>query len=224
MEQEFLLSLVMIIGIDLLLGGDNAIVIAMASRNLPPKQRKKAVIIGTVLAIVVRILLTSVAVYLFQIPFVQLIGGILLLYIAYHLIVGTAENEGEIQSHQSLRRAVQTIVFADILMGMDNVIAVAGAANGQTLLVIIGLLISIPIMIWGSSLILKILDRYPALIYIGGGMLAYTAGKMIINEHKLAPIFHTHPSMSVMLPYLLIFFLIAAGVIYQKIEKNENLP
>jgi YjbE family integral membrane protein len=155
---------------------------------------------------------------------VQLIGGILLLYIAYHLIVGTEEKEGEIKSYQSLRKAVQTIVLADMLMGMDNVIAVAGAANGQTFLVIIGLLISIPIMIWGSNLILKILDKYPALIYIGGGMLAYTAGKMIIHEHKLAPIFHTHPSMGAMLPYLLIMILILSGFIYQRIEKNENLP
>ncbi|MGD6792891.1 TerC family protein [Metabacillus indicus] len=224
MEQEFLMSLVMIIGIDLLLGGDNAIVIAMASRNLPPKQRKKAVVLGTVFAIVVRILLTTVAVYLFQIPFVQLIGGILLLYIAYHLIVGSEEKEGEIKSHQSLRKAVQTIVAADMLMGMDNVIAVAGAAGGKTVLVVIGLLISIPIMIWGSNLILKLLDKYPALVYIGGGMLAYTAGKMIIHEHKLASIFHTHPSMGTLLPYLLILFLTAAGFIYQRMEKKENLP
>lgn len=217
MEQEFFLSLLVIIGIDLVLGADNAVVIAMACRNLPVVQRNKAIILGTMLAIVIRILITLIAVYLLKIPFLQLIGGVFLLYIAFHLITGREDDTNKIKSHGSLWKAIQTIVIADLLMGFDNVIAVAGAAQGHMILVAIGLFISIPIIIWGSKIILVLLTKYPFLIYVGGGLLAFTAGKMIIEEHQLQTIYMTHPIIAQSLPFLTTSFILFAGILYQQI-------
>ncbi|HZH59543.1 MAG TPA: TerC family protein [Metabacillus sp.] len=217
MEQDFLLSLLMIIGIDLVLGADNAIVIAMACRNLPDVQRNKAIIMGTMLAIVFRIFITLIAVYLLKIPFLQLIGGVFLLYIAYHLIVGKEEDTTKIKSHHSLWKAIKTIVIADLLMGFDNVLAVAGAAQGHMILVALGLLISIPIIIWGSKMILVLLTKYPFLIYFGGGLLAFTSGKMIIEEPNLQNLYSSYPMIEQSIPYLTVSFILLAGLIYQQI-------
>jgi len=215
MEQEFLLSLFIIIGIDLVLGADNAVVIAMACRNLPVIQRNKAIILGTLLAILVRICITMIAVSLLDIPFLQLIGGIFLLYIAFHLLTGKNEETNQIKSHGSLWKAIQTIVLADLLMGFDNVIAIAGAAQGHKLLVVIGLFISIPIIIWGSKIILYLLTKYPLLIYVGGGLLAFTAGKMIAHDNQLQSIYQSHPIIAQSLPLLTTSFILLAGVIFQ---------
>ena len=222
MEHDFLLSLLMIIGIDLVLGADNAIVIAMACRNLPVVQRNKAIIMGTMLAIVIRILITLVAVYLLKIPFLQLIGGVFLLYIAYQLIVGKEEDTKRIKSHQSLWKAVKTIVVADLLMGFDNVLAVAGAAQGHMILVALGLFISIPIIIWGSKLILVLLTKYPFLIYIGGGLLALTSGKMIMEEPYLQSLYSSYPTIEMSIPYLTVSFILLAGLIYQQISLRRE--
>lgn len=191
MDLEFLTSVLMIVGIDVVLGGDNAIVIALASRNLPEAKRNKAILIGTLLAIVLRILLTIIAVYLLDIPFLQLIGGALLTFIAVNLLTDNSNDLSSIQGKTTLFQAVRTIVFADLVMGFDNVIAIAGAAHGRLLLVIIGLLISIPIIIWGSKLILILMERFPLLIYCGAAILSYTAGKMITHEDRLATFFIT---------------------------------
>ncbi|MGD7009196.1 TerC family protein [Metabacillus sp. 84] len=219
MEQEFLISLFMIIGIDLILGGDNAIVIAMASRNLPEKQRQKAIIIGTFLAIALRTALTTVAVYLLTIPYLQLAGGIFLLYISFGLMCGGDEEEEHVKSHGSLWKAVRTIVAADVLMGLDNVIAVAGAANGHTMLVVTGLFISIPVIIWGSKFVLKLIDRFPYLLYVGGGMLAYTAGKMISHEDQLQ-FLADRPMFLEAIPYFTVLIFVISGIITKK--KNLN--
>jgi YjbE family integral membrane protein len=221
MEQEFLLSLLVIIGIDLILGADNAVVIAMACRNLPVIQRNKAIVLGTVLAIIFRIIITLIAVFLLGIPLLQLIGGIFLLYIAFHLITGKDDDTNNIKSHGSLWKAIKTIVIADLLMGFDNVIAVAGAAQGHMVLVAIGLLISIPIIIWGSKIILTLLTKYPMLIYVGGGLLAYTAGKMIIQEHRLQSIYMSHPLLAQSIPYLTTSFILFAGILYQQMIKSQ---
>ncbi|MCM3442386.1 TerC family protein [Metabacillus halosaccharovorans] len=222
MEHDFLLSLLMIIGIDLVLGADNAVVIAMACRNLPVVQRNKAIVLGTMLAIVIRILITLVAVYLLKIPFLQLIGGVFLLYIAYQLIVGKEEDTTKIRSHQSLWKAIKTIVVADLLMGFDNVLAVAGAAQGHMVLVALGLFISIPIIIWGSKIILVLLTKYPFLIYIGGGLLALTSGKMIIEEPNLQNLFISYPMIEQSIPYLTVSFILLAGLIYQQISLRKE--
>lgn len=212
-EFEYLVSILMIIGIDIVLGGDNAIVIALASRNLPESKQNTAIFFGTLLAIICRILLTIIAVSLLKIPLLNLIGGLLLLWISYKLLVNEKNDHSKIKAGYSLWFAIRTIVFADIVMGFDNVIAIAGAANGNFTLVIIGLLISVPIIIWGSKIILYLMERWPVIIYIGASILAYTAGRMIIHENQLQFLFHHFPLFSFFIPLVaIIIVLLSAGM------------
>ena len=179
---EFVSALIAIVVIDLVLAGDNAIVIALAARNLPEHLKKRAIIWGTVGAIVVRTALTLVVVWLLKIPGLMVAGGLLLLWIAYRLLTEQDGEGHDIVPAASFWAAMKTIVIADAVMGLDNVLAVAGAANGSAMLVVLGLLISIPIVIWGSTLILKWIERFPSIIYIGGAVLAWTAAKMVTSE------------------------------------------
>jgi YjbE family integral membrane protein len=181
MSPDFWAALVTIIFIDLVLAGDNAIVIGMAARKLSPAQQKKAIFWGTFGAVAIRILATVLVVELLKIPGLQLVGGLLLVWIAYKLLVSD-EGQHNVKAKDSLWAAVQTIVIADAAMGLDNVIAVAGAAHGDLLLVIIGLLVSVPIVVWGSTLFIKIVNKFPPIVYIGSGVLAFTAAKMITHE------------------------------------------
>ncbi|WP_246938602.1 TerC family protein [Bacillus pinisoli] len=219
MELEFWTALLLIIGIDIVLGGDNAIVIALASRNLPESKRNKAIFLGTGLAIVIRIVLTILAVYLLQIPFLQFIGGILLLYIAYKLLVDDGDDTADIHAGATLGAAVKTIVFADIVMGFDNVIAVAGAAHGNIYLVMIGLFVSVPIIIWGSKLILYLMERFASLVYVGGGILAYTAGNMLVHEDRLQPFFNQNETLRILIPIFTVVLLLLVGYIVNKRKK-----
>jgi YjbE family integral membrane protein len=182
-------ALLAIILIDLVLAGDNAIVIALAARNLPQNLQKKAIIWGTVGAIAVRSAMTLVVVWLLKIPGLMLIGGLGLVWIAYKLLAdqGSQEHDGPVAS--TFWGAMKTIVVADALMGVDNVLGVAGAAHGAMDLVIIGLLISVPIVVFGSQLVLKLVDRFPIIIQLGAAVLAFTAAKMIISEPLLDPVF-----------------------------------
>jgi YjbE family integral membrane protein len=181
-SSEFFSALLAIIVIDLVLAGDNAIVIAMAARNLPSHLQKKAIIWGAVGAIAVRSALTLVVVYLLKIPGLMLIGGLLLVWIAYRLLSPSQESEEHGKASTTFWGAMKTIIIADAVMGLDNVLAVAGASHGSYVLVVLGLLISIPIVIWGSTQILKLVERFPSVIYLGAGVLAWTAAKMIISE------------------------------------------
>ncbi len=186
LSAEFLSALLAIVVIDLVLAGDNAIVIALAARNLPPHLRNKAVAWGTVGAIVVRSAMTVVVVWLLKIPGLLLVGGALLLWIAYKLLIQPDNSNGHgAVSATSFWGAMRTIVVADAVMGLDNVLAVAGAAHGSFLLVVLGLLISIPIVIWGSQLILKYVQKYPSIVYVGAGVLVWTGVKMMISEPML---------------------------------------
>jgi YjbE family integral membrane protein len=190
--MDFLSALAAIVIIDLVLAGDNAIVIALAARNLPKELQRRAIVWGTLGAIAVRATLTVGVLWLLQIPGLSLAGGVLLAWIAYRLLAGD-DGGGE---HQDVRpaagfwAAMRTIVIADAVMGLDNVLGVAGAAHGDVLLVVLGLLISVPIMVWGSSVILRYIERFPALLYVGGAVLAWTSAKMIVEEplveHALA--------------------------------------
>ena len=181
---EFLSALLAIIVIDLVLAGDNAIVIALAARNLPKPLQRRAIIWGSLGAVAVRSSLTVAVLWLLGVPGLMLAGGLLLVWIAYKLLAGSDNNGGshEVAPAKSFWAAMRTIVVADAVMGLDNVLAVAGAAHGSVLLVVTGLLISIPIVVWGSTLILHWLERFPALLYIGGAVLAWTAAKMIADE------------------------------------------
>ena len=183
LTPEFWSALAAIIVIDLVLAGDNAIVIALAARNLPKTLQRRAIIWGTVGAVAVRASLTVVVVWLLGIPGLMLAGGILLAWIAYRLLTGDENGrEHDLAPATSFWAAMRTIVVADAVMGLDNVLAVAGASHGSVLLVVLGLLISIPIVVWGSTLILRWIERFPALLYIGGAVLAWTAAKMITDE------------------------------------------
>ncbi len=180
---EFLSALAAIVVIDLVLAGDNAIVIALAARSLPPQLQKKAIVWGTVGAIVVRSAMTMVVVWLLKIPGLMLVGGALLVWIAYRLLLPEEEQSvGHGPVATNFWGAMRTIVVADAVMGLDNVLAVAGAAHGSYVLVVLGLLISIPIVIWGSTLILKWVERFPVIVYVGAGVLAWTAAKMMMHE------------------------------------------
>ncbi len=179
-------ALLAIILIDLVLAGDNAIVIALAARNLPPDLQKKAIIWGTVGAIVVRTVMTVGVVWLLKVPGLMLVGGLGLVWIAYKLLAdqGGEEHDGPVAS--TFWGAMKTIVIADALMGVDNVLGVAGAAQGSFDLVVIGLLVSVPIVVFGSSVVLKLVERFPIIIHLGAAVLAFTAAKMVVSEPLLA--------------------------------------
>jgi YjbE family integral membrane protein len=180
--MDFLSALAAIVIIDLVLAGDNAIVIALAARNLPKTLQRRAVAWGTVGAVAVRASLTVGVLWLLQIPGLMLAGGALLIWIAYRLLTDDGGAENEVAPALSFWGAMRTIVVADAVMGLDNVLAVAGAAHGSVLLVVLGLVISIPIVVWGSTLILHWIERFPGLLYLGGAVLAWTAAKMITGE------------------------------------------
>ena len=182
-------ALLAIILIDLVLAGDNAIVIALAARNLPAEHQNKAIMWGTVGAIVVRSAMTVGVVWLLKIPGLMLVGGLGLLWIAFKLISDTSEDEHEGSGATTFWGAMKTIIVADALMGVDNVLGVAGAANGDFTLVVLGLLISIPIVVLGSKLVLQLVEKWPVIIHLGAAVLAFTAAQMIINEKLLDPIF-----------------------------------
>ncbi|MDI9332243.1 MAG: TerC family protein [Alphaproteobacteria bacterium] len=182
-------ALLAIILIDLVLAGDNAIVIALAARNLPPHLQKKAILWGTFGAIAVRSVMTIGVVWLLKIPGLMLVGGLGLLWIAYKLLVDTGEQENHGPAATTFAGAMKTIIVADALMGVDNVLGVAGAAHGAFDLVVLGLLISVPIVIFGSSIVLKLVERFPIIIQLGAAVLAFTAAKMIVDEPLFDPIF-----------------------------------
>jgi YjbE family integral membrane protein len=182
-------ALLAIILIDLVLAGDNAIVIALAARNLPPHLQKKAIVWGAAGAIVVRSAMTVGVVWLLKIPGLMLVGGLGLLWVAYQLLAdqGDKEHDGPVAS--TFWGAMKTIVIADALMGIDNVLGVAGAAHGAFDLVIIGLLVSVPIVVFGSTMVLKLVERFPVIIKLGAAVLAFTAAKMIVGERLLDAVY-----------------------------------
>jgi YjbE family integral membrane protein len=193
LSTTFLMALLTIIMIDLVLAGDNALVIGLAARNVPTHLQKRVILWGTAGAIAIRIAFTLGIVWLLKIPGLMLAGGLLLLPVAYKLM-NPASESGEAHSGAgtSFWAAIKTIIVADALMGVDNVLGVAGAAQGNFLLVVLGLLISVPIMVWGSSLVLKWVDKYPSIITIGSGVLIWTALQMILDEKLLAPYLPAH--------------------------------
>lgn len=182
MEEHFWLGLVHIFMIDLVLSSDNAIVIGMACRGLPKKERGKAVLYGTLLAVILRILLTSMTTWMLDIPLVKAVGGMLLLWIACKLMMGEQEEMTEISHNQTVGQAVRTILLADFVMSLDNVLAVGGAAHGDLRLVILGLVMSIPLLMWGSAWVARLMNRFRSLVIIGGGLLAFTAVDMCLED------------------------------------------
>jgi len=185
---QFLSALMAIVVIDIVLAGDNAIVIALAARQLPPHLQRRAIVWGAFGAVAVRIVLTAAVVWLLKVPGLLAVGGALLLWIAWKLLQPD-ESQPATEAHAPLVTgfwgAMRTVIVADALMGLDNVLAVAGAAHGSLLLVVLGLLISVPIVMWGSTLVLKVVERFPAVVYLGAGVLVWTAVTMMLNEPAL---------------------------------------
>jgi YjbE family integral membrane protein len=181
---EFWLALAQIILINIVLSGDNAVVIALACRSLPHEQQKKAILFGSVGAIVLRVLLTFFAVYLLTLPYLKLLGAALLLWIGVGLLKGE-DDEEELEGHSGLMAAIKTIIIADLVMSLDNVIGVAAAAKGNILLLVLGLVISIPLIIFGSTLILKLMNRFPIIITLGAALLGWVAGEMALSDPSI---------------------------------------
>ncbi|MFN4117863.1 TerC family protein [Acidovorax sp.] len=183
-----------IVWINIVLSGDNPVVIALAARSLPPHQQKKAAFLGSGAAVVLRIALTVVAANLLQLSFLQIVGGCLLLWIGLQLLQGDDEDEGESKAYGSLMAAVRTILIAHLVMSRDNVIAVAAAAHGNALLLVLGLAISIPLVIFGSTLMIKLVERYPFIV-MGAALIGWVGGETIASDAALHDYAASHPAL-----------------------------
>ena len=192
-SADFWIGLMKIVWINIILSGDNAVVIALAARSLPPHQQKQAVFWGSGAAVVLRILLTVVAAKLLELSFLQIIGGCLLLWIGLQLLSDDDEEEGESKAYGSLMAAVRTILIADLVMSLDNVIAVAAAAHGNVVLLVLGLAISIPLVIFGSTLMIKLMERFPVIVLLGAALIGWVGGETIANDAALHGYAVAHP-------------------------------
>lgn len=181
-NPEFWVGLLKIIWINILLSGDNAVVIALAARGLPPEQQRKAILFGSGAAVVLRIGLTIIAAWLMALQGLQVIGGLLLLWIGAQLLANEEESDSDAKEHANLMSAVRTILIADVVMSLDNVIGVAAAAKGDQFLLIIGLAISIPLVVFGSSMMIKLMERYPSIITFGAALIGWVGGETIASD------------------------------------------
>lgn len=204
----FWLGLLEIIWVNILLSGDNAVVIALAARSLPDKQQMPAIAIGSAAAIALRIVLTLVAAELLLLPWLKVIGAILLVYIGVNLLLPEGESDGPAKRNGSMMVAIRTILVADLIMSLDNVVAVAAAAHDSIVLLALGLLISIPIVIFGSTLLLKVIDRLPILVWMGAALLGFIAGEMLVGDPALVDSFNQVSNMAQVSPHQ---FALAAG-------------
>lgn len=211
MDSQFWLGLLEIIGVNIVLSGDNAVVIALAARSLPQRQQRAAIVIGSGAAIVLRVILTTVAARVLALPYLKLAGAILLIWIGVQLLLPGEEDDGSAaQMAGHLMAAVRTILVADLVMSLDNVLAVAAAAHGDLTLLILGLAISIPLIVFGSTAILKLMDRFPVVIKLGAGLLGYVAGDMLLSEPVLDP-YQPPPIVEVLIPWLGAVLVIGIG-------------
>ena len=179
--QNLLIPLLQIIGINIVLSGDNAVVIALASRALPPEQQRRAIAWGSGAAIVMRIVLTFTAVALLEMPYLKLVGSLFLIWIGIQLL-DSDEEDGPVESGGTVATAIRTILIADLVMSLDNVLGVAAAAKGNTLLLVLGLGISIPLVIFGANLLLRLMERFPIIVTLGAALLGYVGGEMAVND------------------------------------------
>jgi YjbE family integral membrane protein len=207
---EFWIALSQIILINIVLSGDNAVVIAMASRSLPKQQQRQAILFGSIGAIVLRIVLTFFAVYLLTQPYLKLAGAALLLWIGVGLLKG-GEGEENLEGHSNLVAAIRTIVMADLVMSLDNVIGVAAAAKGNVPLLVFGLVISIPLIIFGSAIILKLMTRFPVIITLGAALLGWVAGEMAISDPSIAAWTERHHALHTVVPALGAVLVVVVG-------------
>src|SRR2546427_4706789 len=224
MDPEFWARVAGIIVIDLTLAGDNALVIALAIRTLPKRQQLWGRIWGTAGAVGLRLAFIAIATFLLRIPFLQLIGSAALLWIAFKLVGKQTGAEGHVREGGSLREAIWIIIVADAVMSLDNVLAVAAAAHGDLTLVVFGIALSLPIVVWGSGLLAMLMNRFVWIIWLGGGVLGYVAGEMILKERHLAHwIDHTAPGIG-LLPLLPAVVIVALGGWYSTPNRRKKVP
>ena len=224
-SSAFFIALLQIVWIDLLLSGDNSIVIALACRNLPEHQRKKGIFWGVTAAIVLRVILTAFAVSLLQIPFLKILGGVLLLYIGIKLVLPQEDEDGhDIEAKDKLMAAIKTIVIADFAMSLDNVIGVAGAAKGHFGLLIFGLALSIPLVVWGSKIVLTLMQRFPWIVVAGGGLLGYLAGEMIQTDPVAVPLWASLGTPPHLLAWVGVVLVIGIGKVLTWRMANKSDP
>lgn len=210
MEWVWLFLQIMLINI--VLSGDNAVVIALASKNLPPDKRKQAVWWGAIGAVVLRVILTVVAVTLLKVPFIQAAGSILLIYIAIKLLIDD-DGHSNVKEASTLGKAVWTIIVADFVMSLDNVLAIAAVAGEDVPLIVLGIGFSIPLIIWGSTVIMNLLQKFPILVYLGAGILGYTAGEMFVKDPKMIEWFiHDYAFFHWLIPILTTVLVIGLGL------------
>lgn len=218
-DPTFWIAFFNIIIIDLILSGDNAVVIGMAARKLPPEQRKKAIVFGAGAAVLLRATLTAVAAYLLNIPLLMTIGGILLIGIAVKLLI--EEDDGvDIHAGDSLKSAIKTIIIADIVMSLDNVLAVAGASHGNVFLVLFGLALSIPIIMWGSNIIANLLNKLPWLLYVGAAVLGFTGGQLIVEDPFVHQLLAGLDVLSMIIPIVLAVVVVISGYAWKHRTKT----
>jgi YjbE family integral membrane protein len=219
MEPAFWLAFFNIIIIDLILSGDNAVVIGMAARKLPPAQRKKAIMFGAGVAVLLRSTLTVVAAYLLNIPLLMTVGGILLIGIAVKLLV--EEDDGvDVHAGDTLKSAIKTIIIADVVMSLDNVLAVAGASHGNVFLVLMGLALSIPFIMWGSNIIAGLLNRFPWLLYVGAAVLGYTGGQLIVEDPFVHQLLTGLDVLNLIIPVVLAVIVVISGYAWKHKTKT----
>jgi YjbE family integral membrane protein len=210
---HFWLDVGKIIVIDLLLSGDNAVVIALACRNLPLEHRKKVILFGVAGAIILRIVLAFFAVGMLSLPYLKLVGAILLIWIGIKLILPEDEHGADdIKADTRLFGAVKTIIIADFIMSLDNVLGVAAAAHGNVTLLVFGLLVSIPLIAWSSQLVLKLIDRFPFIIYAGGVLLGYVAGEMLVSEALFSSLMEAQHYFHSLVPVFCALLVLVAGM------------
>jgi YjbE family integral membrane protein len=222
-DTAFWIGFFNIIILDLLLSGDNAVVIGMAARNLPEHQRKKAVIFGAGMAVILRASLTAIAAYLLKIPLIMTVGGMLLLWIAVNLLA-EEEEDTEIALGRTLKSAIKTIIVADVVMSLDNVLAVAGAAHGSIILVLFGLALSIPIIMWGSGMVAALLNRLPWLTYVGTAILGYTAGELIVEDPVISSyLLNGQDYLDTAIPVVLAVLVMIGGHALKKANNKQKM-
>ena len=219
---DFWIGLLKIVWINIILSGDNAVVIAMAARSLPPQQQRTAVLFGSGAAVILRIALTVVAAKLLALPYLQIIGGALLLWIGTQLLSEEEEGEGQDKEYGSMLAAVRTILLADLVMSLDNVIAVAAAAQGSMVLLILGLAISIPLVIFGSTLMIKLMERFPIIIMLGAALIGWVGGETIVSDTILRDVLVAKPWLHYAAAVAGAVFVVAVGRWLQKRARTQH--
>lgn len=215
-DINFWIGLLKIIWINIILSGDNAVVIALAARSLPPHQQKKAILFGSGAAVVLRIALTVVAAQLLQLSFLQVVGGLLLLYVGVQLLSEDGEEEEHATENAGLMAAVRTILIADVVMSLDNVIAVAAAAKGSTLLLMLGLAISIPMVVFGSTLMIRLMERFPIIVTLGAALIGWVGGETIVSDVALKEVAAANPWLHYVAAAAGAAFVVGLGRLLQK--------